>query len=311
MKAVRCGDSGVVVTEVPEPSGDGVEVRIRSSGICGSDLHLLTAGLTATLGHEFAGVTPDGTPVAVEPLVPCGSCEPCASGRYNHCTSGPSMVLGVGRDGGMAEKVVVPASTLIPLPSPVPVSDACLVEPLAVAVHGIRRVGLASTERVAVIGGGTIGLAGVAAARSTGAAVDLVARHDAQKEAGSRLGAGEVSDSEPYDVVIDAAGSTESLARAVDLARPCGRLLVLATFWGGMTVNGLGLCMKEIDIVPASMYGRHGPDRDVDAAATLLASNPEIARAIITHRFPLEAAPEAFAVAADRRAGAIKVVLEP
>jgi threonine dehydrogenase-like Zn-dependent dehydrogenase len=71
------------------------------------------------------------------------------------------------------------------------------------------------------------------------------------------------------------------------------------------------LCMKEVTLVPASMYGRVGPSRDVDVAATLLAARPEIADAMITHRFPLDAAAEAFAVARDRSAGAIKVVLEP
>ena len=69
--------------------------------------------------------------------------------------------------------------------------------------------------------------------------------------------------------------------------------------------------MKEIHVQPASMYGRDGAARDVDVAAATLAAQPEIARAIITHRFPLDAAGEAFRTAADRTAGAIKVVLEP
>jgi threonine dehydrogenase-like Zn-dependent dehydrogenase len=69
--------------------------------------------------------------------------------------------------------------------------------------------------------------------------------------------------------------------------------------------------MKEVSVVPASMYGRSGVARDVDVAAGTLASRPEIARCLITHRFPLDAAPEAFAAARDREAGAIKVVLEP
>jgi threonine dehydrogenase-like Zn-dependent dehydrogenase len=74
---------------------------------------------------------------------------------------------------------------------------------------------------------------------------------------------------------------------------------------------GQTLCMKEINLVPASMYGRSGPSRDIDVAATLLASRAELADVLITHRFPLDAAAEAFATARDRAAGAIKVVLEP
>lgn len=311
MKAVRAEGDGVAVFDLPPPSGEGVEIRVRSAGICGSDLHLLGAGLPSTLGHEFAGLLPDGTAVAVEPLAPCGACEHCKTGHYNHCERGSSMILGVGRDGGMAERVRVPERALVPLPGGVDVSDACLVEPLAVAVHGIRRARISGRERIAVIGGGTIGLAGVAAARATGARVDLAARHDAQNEAGQRLGAGRVDESGAYDIVIDAAGTTSSLERAVALTRPRGALLLLSTFWEGMVLPGLALCMKEIDVVPAAMYDGVGRDRDVDTAASLLAANPEIPRAIITHRFPLEAAAEAFGVAADRRAGAIKVVLEP
>ncbi len=311
MKAVRCEGRDVIVADVPLPSGHGVEVRVRSSGICGSDIHLLGAGLTATMGHEFAGLLADGTAVAVEPITPCGACPYCTSGHYNHCTSGASMILGVALDGGMAERVRVPESALVLLPPAVPVTDACLVEPLAIAVHGVRRVGLTGSERVAVIGGGTIGLTGVAAARATGAQVDLAARWDAQKAAGARLGAGEIDDTATYDIAIDAAGTTSSLEQAVNLLRPCGKLLILSTFWEGMTMPGFALCMKEIDVVPAAMYGRHGPSRDVDTSAMLLAGNAEIARAIITHRFPLDAAEEAFRVAADRQSGAIKVVLEP
>jgi threonine dehydrogenase-like Zn-dependent dehydrogenase len=139
--------------------------------------------------------------------------------------------------------------------------------------------------------------------------VDLLARHDHQRAAGARLGAGEPSG--VYDVVIDAAGTASALEKAVEMSAPRARLICVATYWEGMTLPGFLLCLKEVTVYPASLYGREGPSRDVDVAATLLAENPEIARAIVTHRFPLDAAVEAFRVAADRRAGAIKVVLEP
>ena len=105
--------------------------------------------------------------------------------------------------------------------------------------------------------------------------------------------------------------NTESLQQCIHLAKPGGRMILLATYWGGMQIPGFDLCMKEIDVIPAAQYNRLGPSRDVDVAATILATTPIVARSLITHRFPLDAAAEAFAVAADRRAGAIKVVLEP
>lgn len=311
MRAVRCRDGQPYVAEVPRPEGDGVVVRIASAGICGSDQHLLSFGLPLTFGHEFAGRLPDGTPVAVEPITPCGECARCRDGDVQLCVRGPGMVFGVGRDGGMAEECLAPASTIVPLPVGVDPSFGCLVEPIAVAVHGVRRAGVRGTDRVAVIGGGTIGQTASVAAQATGATVDLVARHDRQREAAVRLGAGEV-DGDGYDVVIEAAGTASALAEAAERCRPGGTILGLGSYWdGAVEMPGMAMAFKELVFVPTQMYGRSGPSRDVDVAATLLALRPEIAEVLITHRFPLDAAAEAFAVARDRAAGAIKVVLEP
>jgi threonine dehydrogenase-like Zn-dependent dehydrogenase len=262
------------------------------------------------LGHEIAGVTDDGTPVAVEPLSPCGACPPCRRGDYNLCEQGPRIIYGVGRDGGMADEMRVPVRALVRLPAGVALGDACLVEPLAVVLHGLRRARLVGGERVAVIGGGAIGLCAVAAARAAGAEVALEARHDAQRAAGERLGA-RARLAGSFDLVVDAAGSESSFAKAAELARPGGRVALVGSHWTPVRFPGIGLCMKEVDVIPASMYGRGGEIRDIDAAAALLAAIPELPRTVITHRFPLEAAAEAFATAAARQSGALKVVLEP
>jgi threonine dehydrogenase-like Zn-dependent dehydrogenase len=312
MRAVRSRGTSVEVVDAPAPAGEGVRVRVRAAGICGSDLHMLAGGFLREVvpGHEVAGVTDDGTPVAVEPLSPCGACAPCVRGDYNLCERGPRIIHGVGQDGGMAEEMRVPARALVRLPAGIALGDACLVEPLAVVLHGLRRAKLRGGERVAVVGGGAIGLCAVAAARAAGAEVLLEARHDAQRAAGERLGA-EAKARGAYDLVVDAAGSESSFARAAELARRGGRIALVGSYWTPVAFPGLAVCLKEIDVVPASMYGRAGAQRDIDAAAALLAATPELPRAVISHRFPLEAAAEAFAVAADRRAGALKVVLEP
>ena len=211
----------------------------------------------------------------------------------------------------MAEKVIAPASSIALLPSGVLASNGCLVEPLAVAVHGIRRGSVKGTHRVAVIGGGTIGQMALVVAQQTGASVDLSARHEGQVEAALRLGAGTV-EGDGYDVVIEAAGSASALAQAAERCRPGGTIVLLGSYWdGSVEMPGLAIGMKELTLVPAVMYGRSGPSRDVDVAATILAQRPELPDVVITHRFPLDAAADAFAVAADRSAGAIKVVLEP
>ena len=311
MRAVRKAETGVEVVDVERPRGPGVRVKIDSCGICGSDLHLLRSAfdLPSTLGHEMAGVTEDGTPVAIEPLQPCGACKWCASGDYNRCVLGPEIVVGIAFDGGMAEEIVVPKRCLVPLPPPITTRDACLVEPLAVTVHGLRRAGLRGDQRVLVVGAGSIGLCAVAAARAAGAEVSLLARHDAQRAAGARLGATEPSGS--YPLVVDASGTRDGLRDGLARCEPGAKLLLVGSYWEGFELPGLELCMKEVSVVPSSMYARAGAARDIDTAAHVLAGNPEIAAAIITHRLPLEAASEAFAIAADRKAGAIKVVLEP
>lgn len=299
--------------EVPATDGDGVRIRVRSAGICGSDLHLIEAGVVeaaaVTLGHEVAGITDDGTAVAIEPLAPCGTCGPCAGGEYNLCRAGGAMLFGIGRDGGMADEMWVPARTLVPLPAGIDVRDASLVEPLAVVVHSFRRAGVRSGQRVAVIGGGTIGLCAVAVGRALGCEVGLAARHDHQRAAGERLGASEVSGE--YDVVIEAAGSETALASAVHFAKPSAQVVIPGIYWGPVALPGLAMCLKQVSLCPTTLYGRHAGGRDVDNAAALLAATPALAPTVVTHRFPLDAAVEAFDTAASRSEGAIKVILEP
>ncbi len=286
-------------------------MRVHSAGICGSDLHMIDDGwpMRGVPGHEIAGVLSDGSAVAVEPVIGCGVCEACRRGDYNLCPTQLERFLGIGLDGGMAEELVVPEGCLVPLASGVSPTDACLVEPLAVAVHGLRLARLDPSTRVAVIGGGTIGLCAVAAATQVGAQVGLRARHDVQVAAGERLGGGEIAGD--YDLVIDCAGTRSALEDACSLCRPGGTLLLLASYWEGFEPPGMTLSTKEIRILPSFMYGRGEDGRDIDAAAALLAARPEIPETLITHRLPLDAAAEAFEVARDRKSGAIKVVLIP
>lgn len=313
MRAVRVHGGRVAVDDVPEPAGPGVRVRVRSAGICGSDQHLIASGLVEaagiTLGHEVAGITDDGTPVAVEPLAPCGTCGPCTDGDYNLCRTSGAMLFGIGRDGGMADEMWVPERALVPLPAGVDVRDASLVEPLAVVVHAFRRANVRPVQRVAVIGGGTIGLCAVAVGRALGCEVGLAARHDHQRAAGERLGASDVSGE--YDVVVEAAGTESALFSAVELAKPSAQVVIPGIYWGPVSMPGLAMCLKQVSLCPTTLYGRHAGGRDVDNAAALLATNPALVPALVTHRFPLDGAVEAFEAAASRSAGAIKVILEP
>lgn len=308
MRGVRSTAGGPAVVDVPEPPGDDPVMDVVSSSICGTDLGFLAMGpLDFTFGHEFAGLV-DGVPYAVEPTISCGACDECRAGHTQRCT-GEHRNLGIFVDGGLADRVRVPRRNLVALPAGLPVEDACLVEPGGVAWHGVRRATLQPGERAVVVGGGSIGLLAVAAARAMGHDVDLDARHPHQRAAAERLGAG--SPAGAYDVVIDAAGSESGLVRATELARPGGRVVLLGVYHGLVPVPGVMTLVKELSWIGAMAYERHDDRREVDDVAAMLAADPDIAATVVTHRFPLDDAADAFRVAADRAAGAIKVVLHP
>ena len=200
----------VRVVEVARPQlepGTAI-VRVRASGICGSDLHLYRARgepETRPAGHEVAGevveIAPrpgeasrlrEGDRVALDTIClgrACGECSWCREGAPFHCESkrrGPDW------SGAFAEYVKRDVRGLFPLPQHVSLEEGALVEPLAVGVHAVRRAGLRPGETVAVIGAGTIGLASVMAAKALGAgAVYALARHPFQAELALALGATE------------------------------------------------------------------------------------------------------------------------
>ena len=308
MKAVRIIDGAATFVETPAPTGDGVLVDVVSAGICGSDLHLIDHGLVEgrILGHEIAGRTPDGTAVSVEPVGRCGHCNNCEAGYANHCDS--MLAFGIFADGGMADQLIVPDTCLHRLPNGVDPSVASIVEPLAVAVHGLHRTQARSGARIAIIGAGPIGLALAAVCRAEGLEPDVSARHDHQRAAVERLG-GTVGLNGRYDVVLDAVGTTESLADSIRACRPEGTVGLVGTLWDPATID-VGLCLKEVQIVPSTMYCGAGGRSDFYRAAAILADHPAIASTLVTHRFPLDAAEDAFHAARDRSSGAIKVVFE-
>jgi len=190
MRAVRSTPPGVAVVDVDDPDGPGELISIKSASICASDFMYIQYGSTFTQGHELAGVTEDGRAVAIEAIFGCGACEYCDAGLFNLCATTSTTALGMMVDGGMSDWFRAPARSLVPLPDGLAVEDACLVEPTAVAWHACRLAGVGPETRVAIVGGGAIGLMAVASARAMGAAeVSLEARYPHQVELGERLGA--------------------------------------------------------------------------------------------------------------------------
>ncbi len=293
-----------------DPADGDVRVTVASSGICGSDLHLVDVGPSwAVLGHEFSGTLDDGTPVAVLPVVHCGSCDRCLAGYGAQCRNALAAMYGITLDGGLADEAWVHPSCPTPLPPGVPLEDACLVEPLAVALHGLHRAGVVDGMRILVLGAGPIGLCTVAAVRHVGADVDVAGHRPNRAAAAERLG-GTLRVTGDYDVVVDAAGTQSSLDRATELARPGGTVGILGTFWDPVAL-GLTVQMKELTLVPSFTYGHHHGVGEFAEATRVLAGTPDLADTVVSHRFGLDEAAEAFRVAADRKEDPIKVVVLP
>jgi 2-desacetyl-2-hydroxyethyl bacteriochlorophyllide A dehydrogenase len=302
----------VSVVNLDEPPGIGEVLDMHATSICASDLSYVRFGSTNVLGHELAGRRDDGTPVVVEAIYGCLECDQCRRGAYNLCPTHSQRALGIFADGGMAEQFRAPPERLVDVPPGLDLRDACLVEPTSVSWHALRLADTGPESRVAVVGGGALGLLAVAGARKMGATeVVLEARHPHQREAGERLGAAVGLTGHTYDVVVEAAGSLESLARCGELVAPGGTIVVLGVHFGPVQLEWLPLFNKEARVIPSLGYCAHNGVKEMDEAAAMLAEDPEIVQTVITHRYPLEDAEEAFRVAADRGSGTIRVVLEP
>jgi hypothetical protein len=157
MRAVRNTDDGIRIVNADDPTGEGVRLSVAAAGICGTDVSFVAAGVTGFIyGHEFAGVDENGTAYFVEPTIYGRACEECRSGSTQRCTEPGHGSLGIFSDGGMAEAVVVPEYTLLPLPAQLDLRDACLIEPGSVAWHGVRQARVSPDERLLVVGGGLI-----------------------------------------------------------------------------------------------------------------------------------------------------------
>ncbi|MFT4288368.1 zinc-dependent alcohol dehydrogenase [Nocardioides sp.] len=310
MKAVQCVPPGVRVVEVGEPEGDGELIQVKAASICASDLRYLTYGSQKIAGHEISGITSTGEAVIVEGVVGCGGCEWCDRGESNLCPSTGTNIMGFTVDGGMAEWFRAPRRALVPVPAGLRVEDASIVEPGAVAWHACRKGGITVGSRAAVVGAGSIGLLAVLAARELGAAeVGIEAKHAYQREAALQLGAAPAAGM--YDVVVEASGTEAGLCRAIELAKPTGTVATVSVFPADVTWPYRAAFVKEVAVVPSIGYGVHEGERELARVAAMLARTPAVLDLLITHRFALAEAEQAFEVAARRPAGSFKVVVHP
>lgn len=313
MRAVIPQGGQVAVVDIDTPLAGPSRVRVAEAGICGSDHHMVALGLEGfALGHEFGGYLPDGRLVAVRPTGECGVCVPCTTAVQNGCHLSWSTAYGVAVNGGLADYVDVDPQRVYPMAAGARETDAALVEPLAIAWHGVRRARVQPGSTALVVGAGSIGLLTAVALQAWGAEAHIVARHPHQRAAAEALGARVVDGpvDSTYPVVFDAVCTQQTVDACFAAAQPGGTVLEFGMIWSPVEMTNTML-FKEVALVPAMGYSHADDHDDFREAADLLAVDHSVADTLVTHTFSLDDATEAFRVSADRASGAIKVHLRP
>ena len=299
-------------------------VQVTAAGICGSDIPRIydTGAHRHPLipGHEFAGVeVATGRRVGVFPLIPCGKCDCCKKKQYEMCKNYD--YLGSRRDGGFAEYVAVPEWNLIDLPDSVSDEAAAMLEPLAVAIHGVRAMGVKPGEKVLVCGLGAIGMLYAMVLQAYGADVYVVGKREAQKLRALEVGIPEehyydyAGDEEPreMDVFFECVGTEESLAYGLDALRPGGRMLLVGNPHGDMALarNDYWQILRKQLRVQGTWNSSYTGEEDDDwhEALRLLESGEVRPELLITHRFPLAELDKGLAVMRGKNEDYCKVMV--
>jgi 2-desacetyl-2-hydroxyethyl bacteriochlorophyllide A dehydrogenase len=286
-------------------------VKVECCGICGTDLHILAGEFPPTPypitpGHEFAGtvvahgadVKPDlpiGARVAVDPSLYCGYCRRCRAGRDNLCENWAA--IGDTVDGAFAEFVAVPAVNAYRLPDHLDAQYGAMAEPLACAVHGMRRLGPVFGEPTVVIGAGTMGLMMLQLLLHAGAGpVAVIDRVGERLEVARKLGAAQaVTDADALDegrfsAAVDATGAPSAIETAIGLLDRGGRMLVF----------GVSPAEAAIRVSPFRVYndeitvtGSMAILRSFGQAVDLLASGAVDPRPLLSEPLPLDGFGEA------------------
>jgi len=304
-----------------QPPGPGqVRVDVAYVGICGTDLHIRHGAMDqrvaapAVIGHEMSGRVAEvgegvtgwqvGDAVTVMPLDWCGACAACREGHQHVCER--LVFVGIDAPGAMQQSWTVDERLLVALPDGLSLRDAALVEPLAVAVHDVRRSGLRPGERVLVVGGGPIGLLVGAVAAAQGGDVRISEPNPARRAAAERLGlvaldptsapredgVADWTDATGVPLAFEVSGTRPGLDAAVAALGVRGRVVVVAIHPQPVAVDLFRVFWRELSLVGARVYER----RDFERAVELLAGGTLDVASLISCVEPLARVEQAFDV---------------
>lgn len=335
MKAVRLYKAGDLrVEEIPAPgplAPGAVRIEVKAAGICGSDLHNFRTGQwisrsPSVAGHEFAGViteiAPDvaglkvGDLVAADSRYWCGDCAACRSGRRNVCEK--LGFVGEVCDGGCAEECVLPARLVTQCPSGLAPEIAAMAEPLAVALHAVKRLRPPAGEPVLVAGCGPIGgLAGLLLSRLHDGPVLIAERNTARAAlvgdvAGARsvdLDAASIEaalDRRPLRYALDATGSISALDALINLLSGGGALALVGISHGQLTLDPNLLVEREIALI-----GCHAFEHELPEAVAMMPDLADALGKLIETRISLDDTPAAYQRLLEGKATGLKTIIIP
>lgn len=320
---------------IPEIGPDQVLVRIKRIGICGSDLRVfsgdypgvsypLTQGREASgeivaAGSSVLNLFP-GQKVTIQPQVTCGECRYCREGKYNLCEN--LKVMGFQAPGMASEYFAVDADRVATLPADSSYEAGTMVEPLAVAVHAVKRAGNVNRKKVLILGAGPIGVITAQAAKGMGAeAVMITDLMDQRLEIAKRCGAdfcvnagkGDLGEAlkehfgtDHADIIYDCAGTDVTIGQAIRYASAGSRIVLVGVYKGWAKVDLAALADKELKLYTTLMYR----NEDYLDAIGLIDEKKVNLDAMITGRFPFKKYEEAYRCLQENRDRMIKAMIE-
>lgn len=300
---------------VPEIAEEEALIEVEACGICGSDINIVNgthprARAPLTIGHEFSGRIVEvnssqakiaiGDCVTAFPLIACGQCHACTTGNSHVCRN--LRLYGFDVDGGMAQYVKLPVDSLLRLPEGLPTRIGALIEPLAVAVHGVTRTNLEDVDLAVVLGAGPIGLLTALVAQARGIKHVIISDvrpsrlqlakslglHAVEAEKNLRHTVMELSNQNGADLLFECAGHPSSAREMTALVRSRGVIVNLGVFKGPVEVDMMAINFKEIQLVGSRVYER----KDFQTALDLAMQLP--LERIVSHVYPLQDVSTAF-----------------
>ena len=317
--ATYIGDHTVQTAEAApvQPARGQVQIAVAYTGLCGTDLHIIHGSMDGRVtrplafGHEMSGTIAAigegvtewsvGDAVTVMPLQWDGTCPACRAGNSHICQN--LVFVGIDSPGSLQELWTVPEDLLVRLPAGISLKHAALAEPVAVAVHDVRRSELAAGDKVVVIGGGPIGVLIATVARHAGAEVTVIEPEPGRRAQIAGLGFATIdpraedqvkvveewTDGAGADVVFEVSGAAQAVLGATALAKVRGTLVVVAIHPVPREIDLQRLFWRELRILGARVYQR----TDFEEAVRLLGEGVIPADELSSQVVPLDGIPAA------------------